>query len=248
MARRGGGAAELRGRTRSLKDVRYRAVVVVLVAAATGCQGATTWAGRGIASHAATSRDTDDAEPRVERRRIHWRNSTAVGQPWAGRLINGVRLPAEGRLFFTWDPVKQRSPNRTYRRHGTDRLVRVTLNVLRAYAEAHPNAPRVGVGDLSRPRGGNFGEQFGGLGHSSHQNGLDVDVYYPRRDGRERAPRRPSQIDRALAQDLVDRFARAGARFVFVGPRTGLRGPPRVVQPLIHHDDHMHVRIRRRAP
>jgi hypothetical protein len=72
---------------------------------------------------------------------------------------------------------------------------------------------------------------------------LDVDVYYPRRDGREREPRKPAQIDRRLAQDLVDRFVAAGARFVFVGPNTRLTGPPRVVQVLAHHDNHMHVRI-----
>jgi murein endopeptidase len=159
-------------------------------------------------------------------------------------LLNGIRLPAEGRLFFTWDPVKDRSPNRAYRRYGTDRLLRVILDVLRAYSAAHPNAPRVAIGDLSRPHGGDFGKRFGGLGHSSHQNGRDVDIYYPRRDGRERAPRRPAQIDRALAQDLVDRFVRAGAQYVFVGPHTRLRGPHGVVQQLVHHDDHMHVRIR----
>jgi murein endopeptidase len=99
------------------------------------------------------------------------------------------------------------------------------------------------VGDLSRPRGGNFGPQFGYLGHASHQNGLDVDIYYPRADGRERAPRDASEIDRRLSQDLVDRFVEAGAVKVFVGPNTRLKGPPNVVMPLIHHDNHLHVRI-----
>ncbi len=175
--------------------------------------------------------------------KIRWRRSTAVGLPWAGRLVNGVRLPVQGDHFFTWDPVRDETPNRAYRRHATDRLIRVILRVLRDYSDAHPRAPRVGIGDLSRPHGGDFGKRFGGLGHSSHQNGLDVDVYYPRRDGRERAPRRASQIDRALAQDLVDRFVQAGAQFVFVGPHMRLTGPPKVVQELVHHDDHMHVRI-----
>jgi protein MpaA len=41
----------------------------------------------------------------------------------------------------------------------------------------------------------------------------------------------------------VSRFVRAGAVKVFVGPRTGLRGPRRKVERLIYHDDHMHVRI-----
>jgi D-alanyl-D-alanine carboxypeptidase len=174
---------------------------------------------------------------------IEWRRSTALGTHTAGRLVNGVRLPSHGRHFFTWDPVTKSSPNRSWRRFGTDRLVRTLLTVLRTYAEDHPRAPRVGIGDLSRPRGGGFGRSFGGLGHSSHQNGLDVDVYYPRRDGRERAPRSPDQVDRRLAQDLVDLFVRAGAELVFVGENTGLSGRPTIVQPLAHHDDHMHVRL-----
>lgn len=119
---------------------------------------------------------------------IEWRSSVAVGRPEAGRLIRGVKLPREGRHFFTWDPVRKRSPNRFWRRYGTDRLVRVLLRVARRHGAAHPAAPRVSIGDLSRPRGGDFGVRYGIVGHASHQNGLDADVYYPRRDERERAP------------------------------------------------------------
>jgi murein endopeptidase len=79
--------------------------------------------------------------------------------------------------------------------------------------------------------------------HRSHQNGLDVDVYYPRRDARERAPVRAGQIDRALAQDLLERFVAAGAQVVFVGYATGLEGPSDVVVPYPNHGDHMHVRF-----
>ena len=117
------------------------------------------------------------------------------------------------------------------------------LEVLGDFQDSHPDAPRVGVGDLSRPQGGDFGPRFGHPGHASHQNGLDVDVYYPRLDRRERAPLRPAQVDRVLAQDLVDRFVAAGAQFVFVGYRTGLRGPRRVVQAIPNHDNHLHVRL-----
>jgi Penicillin-insensitive murein endopeptidase len=175
---------------------------------------------------------------------IVWRRSRALGKPYHGRLVRGVQLPAFGTHFVTVDPVTGTSPNRAWRRYGTDRLVRVLLEVAAAYAAAHPDAPRLVVGDLSRPRGGRFGREFGGDGHRSHQNGLDVDIFYPRRDGRERIPARVGQVDRRLAQDLVDRFVRAGARYVFVGPRTRLHGPSRVVMTLANHDDHLHVRIR----
>jgi murein endopeptidase len=116
--------------------------------------------------------------------------------------------------------------------------VRIVLRIAREYARAHPRAPRVGIGDLSRPRGGPFGPK-----HASHQNGLDVDVYYPRRDRRERPPRRVGQIDRRLAQDLVRRFVRAGADIVYVGPNTGFTGPRGIVRALWNHDNHLHVRI-----
>ncbi len=174
---------------------------------------------------------------------VQWHDSTALGTYTAGTLVQGVRLPPSGRTFYTWDPVLRRSPNRPWRRWGTDRLVRVVLSVATAYHQAHPRAPRMAVGDLSRPQGGDFGPQFGYIGHASHQNGLDVDVYYPRADGRERAPRDASEIDRALSQELVDRFLAAGASVIFVGPNTGLRGPPGRVQALTHHDNHLHVRL-----
>src|SRR5918998_1507680 len=174
---------------------------------------------------------------------IVWRDSTATGLWWAGRLRRGVQLPAEGIDWFTWDPVRKRTPNRGWRRWGSDRLVRTVVDVLTEYRLANPFAPRVGIGDLSRRHGGDFGVRFGGLGHISHQNGLDADVYYPRADGLTLRPYKPSQVDRALAQDLVDRFVAAGARTVYVGPSLGLKGPRRVVEPLVHHDDHLHVRL-----
>lgn len=52
--------------------------------------------------------------------------------------------------------------------------MRAVLRVARRYAAAEPGALPVLVGDLSRPRGGDFGQRYGIIGHSSHQNGLDV--------------------------------------------------------------------------
>jgi murein endopeptidase len=169
--------------------------------------------------------------------------SRAVGLPWRGRLVNGVQFPEVGQDFITWDPILKQTPNRPWRRWGTQKLIATIDRVLAAYHYDHGDAPQVLVGDLSRPQGGVFDRRFGGLGHASHQNGLDADVYYPRKDGALRAAFRPDQIDRALSQDLVKRFVAAGAQFVFVGLRTGLTGRRGVVEAIPHHDDHMHVRI-----
>jgi murein endopeptidase len=173
-----------------------------------------------------------------------WRPSQAVGLPFAGRLTNGVQLPAEGLNHWTFDWGTRAAPNRGWRRWGTARLVQTVLDVLREFRFAHPTTPRVGVADLSRPHGGPFGRKYGGLGHASHQNGLDADVIYPRLDRTELPIATPAEVDRVLAQELVDRFVAAGAVKVFVGPRLGLRGPRGVVVALPNHDDHLHVRIR----
>ncbi len=188
--------------------------------------------------------NSDRNDRDLQRARVEYRDSVAVGLPEAGSLVRGVRFPAEGHAFFTWDPIRHERPNRTWRRWGTGDLVRTTLGVLRGFARAHPKAPRVGVGDLSVRGGGDFGPEVGGgIGHASHQNGLDVDVYYPLRGGAERAPLSVGEVDVGLAQDLVDRFVAAGAVTVFVGPNLPLTGPPGIVVPLANHDNHLHARF-----
>ena len=129
---------------------------------------------------------------------VVWRRSKAVGKPWHGRLVRGVKLPSYGADWFTYDWGTRSSPNRIWRRYGHDRLVRMLLRVVGEYRLAHPEAPRVGIADLSRPKGGSFGRRYGGLGHASHQNGLDVDVLYPR--DRRPGDARPSACARSTAR------------------------------------------------
>ena len=169
--------------------------------------------------------------------------SRAIGPPWHGRLLNGVGLPEVGGDWLTWDPVLKQIPNRPERRWGTAKLIATIERVLAEWHLAHPTMPQILIGDLSRPHGGVFDQRYGGLGHASHQNGLDADIYYPRADHRLLAAYKPDLIDHALAQDLLDRFVAAGAQFVFIGTRTHLRGPRKVVEVIAHHNDHMHVRI-----
>ena len=156
-----------------------------------------------------------------------------------GRLRDGVQLPPEGFDFVTWDPVLKQTPNRGWRRWGTRKLVDTTFLVLREFRDANPDAPRILVGDLSRPRGGFFGARYGGLGHQTHQSGLDVDIYYPRRDGLERAARR-ARPGRPGARAGARRPLRAGGR------DEGLRRPERAPErpPWSRHA----ARLPRRSP
>ena len=169
--------------------------------------------------------------------RVQWHHATSVGLQYAGRLIDGTQLPQKGPNWVTWDPATASSPNLPGRLYGHEHTIRAILSVLSGYRAAHPDAPRVVVGDISLRHGGRMDE------HVSHQNGLDVDIYYPRLDRQVVAPTSPHQIDRRLAQDLLDRFVAAGAKVVFVGYSTGLRGESGVVVPYPNHENHMHVRF-----
>src|SRR4051812_24544224 len=132
---------------------------------------------------------------------VEWKRSRALGLPYRnGKLVDGVQLPAFGPDWFTYDFPHNQVPNRGWRRWGTDAILRTTFSVLRQYRTADPSAPRVGIADISRRHGGLFGANFGGLGHASHQNGLDIDVLYPRKDGVEWRATTPNLVDQLRAQ------------------------------------------------
>jgi murein endopeptidase len=171
-------------------------------------------------------------------------NSRAVGKPWHGRLVCGVQLPAETDTFVTWDFPQQLLPNRGWRRWGTQKLVATVEQIALDYrAQFGPDETPLVIGDLSRTHGGSFGRRYGGSGHNSHQNGLDVDIYYPRSDGIELPVFTPKEIDRERGQWLVDRAAAADAQYVFIGPHTRLRRTTKHVRLLANHDNHLHLRI-----
>ena len=169
--------------------------------------------------------------------KVEWHRATSVGLPYAGHLVSGTQLPVRGPDWVTWNPVTDSVPNLGYRLYGNEHTIRTIISVFAAYRAAHPRAPELVVGDISFRNGGTMDQ------HASHQNGLDVDIYYPRLDRRLSAPIATSQIDHHLAQDLLDRFVAAGAQMIFVGYSAGLHGASDVVIPYPNHENHMHVRF-----
>ena len=81
--------------------------------------------------------------------------------------------------------------------------------------------------------------RFGIIGHETHQNGRDVDIYWPLRGGRSAVARRCNQVDQAAARALVRALLAAGAQRVLVGPAIRARGPR--VRVVAGHDDHAHA-------
>lgn len=168
--------------------------------------------------------------------RIQWRQSIAHGTANVGWLERGVILPESGPGFYTYDPYRQTPPNREGRRHGTAALVRQIISLGQWWEQAYPNAPRLGIGDLSNEGGGSFDL------HSSHENGLDVDIRLPRADGNE-GQSNPGNYDRRTTQAIVDHVVARGAEYVFYGPNLDVRGPRGIVMTWPNHDDHLHVRF-----
>ena len=167
---------------------------------------------------------------------VDWRESDPGGSPNGGSLTNAVRLPVSGTGYYTYDPRTQRAPGGLGTRWGTTHLVRELLALGEWWHRTHPDAAPLGIGDLSRRHGGTID------GHSSHQNGLDVDIRLARRDGQQ-APANPSTYSRDLTQDVVDHMAARGASLILIGPSLDLTGPSGVVTRWPNHDDHLHIRF-----
>jgi murein endopeptidase len=160
--------------------------------------------------------------------------SRAIGSPGDGRLEHGVLFPAAGPDHFAWNFREQRIGGSARTRWGQCRVVCAVLRGLAAYRRRNPTAPPVAVGDLSLRHGGEID------GHSTHENGRQVDLYLPRRDRRLREPHTVAQVDLRLTGELVRTMLDAGAHTVLIGPRIRIRPASGVVR-WPNHDDHLHA-------
>ncbi len=137
-------------------------------------------------------------------------------------------LPRSGPGFYSYKPTAQQ--------YGLPETIQALQAIGAAWQRAHPQGPRIGIGDISLRGGGPM------RGHKSHQKGVDVDVRLVRNDGREEPTRYQSpQYSRALTQELIN-LIRAngilGVRYIFFND-PAVSG----VTPWPNHDDHLHVRF-----
>jgi murein endopeptidase len=160
--------------------------------------------------------------------------SRSIGSPGAGRLEHGVLFPATGPDHFAWSFREQQIGGSARTRWGHCRVVHAVLRGLAAYRGRNPGAPRVAVGDLSLRHGGEID------GHSTHENGRQIDLYFPRRDRRPQEPHTVAQVDLRLTGELVRAMLDAGAHKVLIGPHIRIRVASGVVR-WPNHDDHLHV-------
>ncbi len=180
----------------------------------------------------------------------------AVGNYNRGCLMGGVEMPPDGPH---WQDVR-RNRNKSYGHP-------VTIDFLKRFSEivaANDNWRGILIGDISQPRGGPA------VGHSSHQIGLDADIYLtempPQRlnevqreemdmpsvlrpgslsvdDSRWR-PEHHRLIRRAALQPEVERiFVHPGIKKKLCETAGGDRSWLRKVRPAYGHDYHFHIRL-----
>jgi uncharacterized protein YraI len=162
------------------------------------------------------------------------RRSLSLGTRSAGQLRGGVQFPQHGTDHFTWNFRQKRVGGTGRTQWGHCQVVASILRGIAKYRRQHPDAPPVAVGDLSFRHGGTID------GHSTHQNGRQVDLYFPRRDRRHLEPFAVSQVDMRLTRALVSAMLATGARTALVGEHTAIRTSARVIR-WPYHDDHVHL-------
>jgi murein endopeptidase len=160
--------------------------------------------------------------------------SRSIGTPGNGRLVNGVLFPETGPDHFAWNFREQRIGGSDRTRWGDCRVVRAVLRGLTLYRRRNPGAPRVAVGDMGLRHGGEIDH------HATHEDGRQIDLYFPRRDRRPSEPHTIAQVDLRLTRELVRAMLDLGAARVLIGPHIDIRTPPRVAR-WPHHDDHLHA-------
>ena len=85
----------------------------------------------------------------------------SVGEPWRGKLINGIKFPSD------LGGYQVMRPSRTY---TTPEVAAGVLDAIDEVRRNYPGTCDVVVGDFSRDGGGWL------KGHRSHRNGRDVDI------------------------------------------------------------------------
>ncbi|MCP4386382.1 MAG: penicillin-insensitive murein endopeptidase [Hyphomicrobiales bacterium] len=182
-----------------------------------------------------------------------------VGAYSNGCVAGAVALPADGP---EWQHMRL-SRNRSW---GTPQLVAFVEKLARD-AKTKDSWPGLLVGDLGQPRGGPTPTD-----HSSHENGLDVDIWFaPMPDRRLSVEERETmplqsvlvpgshfKLDMNKVPEGLDRLLKRTASYpevqrILVNPgikkllcdrSRGDRGWLRKIRPWYKHDDHFHVRLR----
>jgi len=179
--------------------------------------------------------------------------TASIGQPYHGRLVNGVPFPTQFRGYHL------RDTDRTY---TTPEVIGAVLDAVDAVQKQYPTTCDLYFGDFSTPEGGSASH------HRSHQNGRDVDIGMYFRDNRPVDTFMPMNeanldvsktwcfvegllrtqriqyifLDRRVQKLLYDYALSRGVDETYLNRLFG-NSKGAIVQHVVNHQDHMHVRF-----
>lgn len=150
-----------------------------------------------------------------------------------GCLIDAWQLPKSGFGYYHYAGTDEPGTDNW----GTKELIDLIENVGFDWYLLHSEGPRIGILDMSLQYGGPFPP------HETHQNGLDVDVRYVRKDDVE-APItiNDPQYDRDRSGVLISLFLDYGAEFIFTSDTELAQLDPQI-KFVPQHENHFHVRL-----
>ncbi|NSW87807.1 MAG: penicillin-insensitive murein endopeptidase [Syntrophobacteraceae bacterium] len=179
--------------------------------------------------------------------------TASYGQPYNGRLVNGVPFPKQ------FPGYQIRGEDQT---HTTPEVVGAMLDAIEAVRNYFPNTADLYIGDFSNPTGGPM------RNHRSHQNGRDVDLGMYAKDNRTLdgfIPMNEENLDVAKTWCLLENIIRSQrVQYVFLDRRiqkllydyAAARGTDPAyldrlfgndrgsfVRHVRNHVDHMHIRF-----
>jgi peptidoglycan hydrolase-like protein with peptidoglycan-binding domain len=120
--------------------------------------------------------------------------------------------------------------------YGRSSTIQAVKHICAQWGKKHPNGPRIGVGDISLPDGGDT------PAHGSHEDGVDVDFSVITNNGKEEPSNwRHGNYSQALTQEFVDLVWDNAV----LQPTLIYFNDPQIqgVEPWDGHDDHLHVRF-----
>lgn len=153
-----------------------------------------------------------------------------------------------------------------HRNYGSFELISMIRTVAQEIAQKYPSRERLQIGDVANLKGGSIGS------HKSHQNGLDADVVYFRKNNQEQdpqwigkyvekfvkngklSPNFDTERNWAFLEKLTS-FPQVQRIFVDINIKKNLcalyasskdlstQRILRTLRPAPLHDDHMHIRI-----
>ena len=139
-----------------------------------------------------------------------------------------TKMPPSGPGFECYDVDDHR--------YGRSSTVQAVLYICQEWEKLYPQGPRIGVGDLSMPNGGNTPR------HATHEEGVDVDFSVVTNNGKEEpSDWRNQNYSQSMTQEFVDLAWNnpiLPVSLVFFNDPQ-MRG----VQFAGGHDNHLHIRF-----